>query len=583
MAYSGEYTRINWENYPSVNTPIDEINLNKIDAAVKKHDETLEAWDGAQGKADKSALAATDAVVATKADQTTVNGTFSSISFDSTTGVFTFTKVNGTSVTINTVLEKVVTNFYYDDDPTSAHYQSLVLTLEDGSTQYVDMSALITQYEFTNSSTISFTVGNDGSVTASVINGSITADKLQPNYLADVTTQATNASNSAKDSEAWAKGTRNGTAVDSSDPAYHNNSKYYSEQSLTNSQTAEAWAKGTRNGVDVPSTDPAYHNNAKYYAENSGTLAGLQDTNLGTLADGDALVYDNTSQKWVNRASGSLSSKMDTDGSNAASHVTFSGAFTVGSRLSGSTVGTNSTVEGELNTASGTDSHAEGYYTNASGNYSHAEGCGYNNVYKVIASGKGAHAEGVATTTQPVYASGTGSHAEGQATTASGYASHAEGSNTTATSQDAHAEGYYTTASGSESHAEGYRTIAGYFSQHVCGKYNDNKATTLFEIGNGDANARSNAFEVYSDGSLSTDNGTTKTKLPVIKTATLTGGFTTVQFINMPSSGNHMVSFSTSKAGLDYSSISQSGTTVTLTYPVQSSDITVWCILTEVV
>lgn len=33
------------------------------------------------------------------------------------------------------------------------------------------------------------------------------------------------------------------------------------------SYDSEAWAKGTRGGVAVPSTDPTYHNNAKYYAE----------------------------------------------------------------------------------------------------------------------------------------------------------------------------------------------------------------------------------------------------------------------------------------------------------------------------
>ena len=32
-------------------------------------------------------------------------------------------------------------------------------------------------------------------------------------------------------------------------------------------EASEAWAVGKKNGVDVPSTDPAYHNNAKYYAE----------------------------------------------------------------------------------------------------------------------------------------------------------------------------------------------------------------------------------------------------------------------------------------------------------------------------
>ena len=33
-------------------------------------------------------------------------------------------------------------------------------------------------------------------------------------------------------------------------------------------ETSEAYAVGTRNGTAVPSTDPAYHNNAKYYADN---------------------------------------------------------------------------------------------------------------------------------------------------------------------------------------------------------------------------------------------------------------------------------------------------------------------------
>ena len=34
-------------------------------------------------------------------------------------------------------------------------------------------------------------------------------------------------------------------------------------------QNAEAWAKGTKGGVDVPSTDPTYENNSKYWAEQS--------------------------------------------------------------------------------------------------------------------------------------------------------------------------------------------------------------------------------------------------------------------------------------------------------------------------
>ena len=35
---------------------------------------------------------------------------------------------------------------------------------------------------------------------------------------------------------------------------------------------AEAWAIGKRGGVDVPSTDPAYHNNSKYWADVAGSI-----------------------------------------------------------------------------------------------------------------------------------------------------------------------------------------------------------------------------------------------------------------------------------------------------------------------
>ena len=35
---------------------------------------------------------------------------------------------------------------------------------------------------------------------------------------------------------------------------------------------AEAWAIGKRGGVDVPSTDPAYHNNSKYWADIAGSI-----------------------------------------------------------------------------------------------------------------------------------------------------------------------------------------------------------------------------------------------------------------------------------------------------------------------
>lgn len=46
-------------------------------------------------------------------------------------------------------------------------------------------------------------------------------------------------------------------------------------------EDAEAWAVGQRNGTDVPSTDPAYHNNARYYKEQAQTIVGGEFVSYG--------------------------------------------------------------------------------------------------------------------------------------------------------------------------------------------------------------------------------------------------------------------------------------------------------------
>ena len=48
------------------------------------------------------------------------------------------------------------------------------------------------------------------------------------------------------------------------------------------SEDSEAWAWGKRNGVDVPPTDPAYHNNAKYWADAASGAAGGGVTSFNT-------------------------------------------------------------------------------------------------------------------------------------------------------------------------------------------------------------------------------------------------------------------------------------------------------------
>lgn len=174
-----------WKNKPDTSTPLGQTLLNRINRALNGIDDRVITLN------------------AEKANTDDINGLVANIALNEKTGVFTITRFNGTTFTINTALEEVVTNFKYDNAT-----QQLVLTLSDGSTQNVDLSALITQYEFTNSATILWTVTSEGKVVANIKPNSITDQMLQTNYLADITTQANtavSASQSALESQSLAE------------------------------------------------------------------------------------------------------------------------------------------------------------------------------------------------------------------------------------------------------------------------------------------------------------------------------------------------------------------------------------------
>lgn len=84
------------------------------------------------------------------------------------------------------------------------------------------------------------------------------------------------------ESEAWATGERDGEEVPETDPAYHNNSKYYKEQTETMNHVSEAYAKGTVDGADVSEGETGYHDNAKYYKEQASASASQA---AATVAD----------------------------------------------------------------------------------------------------------------------------------------------------------------------------------------------------------------------------------------------------------------------------------------------------------
>lgn len=218
-----------WRNLPEITTPIVAEELNRNEQSVDAIDDRVVTFD------------------TTKANQSDMLQAVKSVTFNEQTGVFRITFFNESYVDIDTDIEKIAINFDYDDDPTSPHYQQIIIELEDGTYKYIDVSALITQYEFVDSAQIHFDILG-GSVSASIKNGSITENKLQPNFLADVRLERSKAEQASSNAEAWAVGERGGSPVDPTDDTYENNSKYYAEfadNRATDAETASQAAEDT--------------------------------------------------------------------------------------------------------------------------------------------------------------------------------------------------------------------------------------------------------------------------------------------------------------------------------------------------
>ena len=120
----------------------------------------------------KTSYTYTDTLLGYKSDKSVTDLHIKTVTLAPTTGVFTFTREDGTSFTIDTLLEKIAVNFSYD-----AETEELVLTLADGSTQRISLAALISTFDFIDSGTIAWTVSNQ-TVTANIKAGSITETHL---------------------------------------------------------------------------------------------------------------------------------------------------------------------------------------------------------------------------------------------------------------------------------------------------------------------------------------------------------------------------------------------------------------------
>lgn len=298
------YGRINWENYPSDETPLNESNLNKIDAATDEIDNRVITLD------------------TTKATKEEVSTLVQDVAFEEKTGIITIVKKNGSKVTIDTQMEKIAVNFSYN-----AETQQIILTLIDGTRQYIDLSALITQYEFLDSDTVAFSIDSTGKVSAIVKEASIQEKHLQPNYLADIKVEVAKAQASqsaAAKSESNAKASETAAAASESNAAASatkaqsyavggtnsrtgedtDNAKYYSQQSAQSQSAAAESADTASTKAEEAAASAA---TAKTSADNAAGSANIANEKANSAANSATIAVSNSSaaQQYASNAAAS--------------------------------------------------------------------------------------------------------------------------------------------------------------------------------------------------------------------------------------------------------------------------------------
>lgn len=174
------YSRINWKNYPSTDTALNENNLNRMDKALDDLDNRAIEQDS------------------TKAPIETVNNMVKDWTIDETTGVITVTKQNGSKIMFDLNIEKIPVSFELSNSGI------LTMTTSDGTQFTANIGSMIPILTFNESDQIAVSVSGSGvnkTYSFSIKDNSITENKLQPNFLADIKVQSANASLSANNAE----------------------------------------------------------------------------------------------------------------------------------------------------------------------------------------------------------------------------------------------------------------------------------------------------------------------------------------------------------------------------------------------
>lgn len=293
-----------WKNLPSGKTPLNADNLNDMVRSINLLNENDIDFD------------------TNKATKTEVASLIKDIEFNEDNGMLTITRKNREKFSFDTKMGKIAINFDYDPIE-----QEIILTLIDGTKQYIDLSKLLTQYEFLNTDTVAFFIDDLGNVYAYVKDGSIEERHLRPDYLAEIKIEVSKAKTSADKSIEKANESETNALLSKSyndgntgirDGEDTDNAKYYSEQAKKVLESLEQAGNVTGVKGDV---ETAYRTgNVNLTPENIGALKGkvinssvdfntltengvyiinsIENTNAPTDKDGVLFVYYSQGKTW---------------------------------------------------------------------------------------------------------------------------------------------------------------------------------------------------------------------------------------------------------------------------------------------
>lgn len=248
------YKVIGWLNFPSISTPLGQRNLRHMDNGILQCAQYI--FGLSQDKLEKSDAAKfiTNWEVDTSKESE---------------WIVHVTHYDGTQEQFDYPVEIMPTKFDLDDDG------NLVIVQQNGETKKVDFQRFV--YKFDNTATIAMHT-NGTTITADVIDGSITMDKLEKTimqtlrqYMLDAQAAAQAAENYTLLAESHSHGgtgVRPGEAID--------NSKYYSEIAKQEADKAASYSEMTMPDFFLDLSDGHLYceqgKNVEFYINESGNL-----------------------------------------------------------------------------------------------------------------------------------------------------------------------------------------------------------------------------------------------------------------------------------------------------------------------